>query len=80
MAKHIWEWDKKSEKPMMVVCVRCGQRKPLSKVLEVGCQGCPVEGVQEGLFGKSRENKSGDTSITAKRGESQLAGSLVKEG
>jgi len=37
---------------MMVVCVRCGDRKPLSEVLdEVGCDGCPVEGVQEGLFG-----------------------------
>ena len=51
MAKHIWEWDKKSDKPMIVVCVRCGKRMPLSEVVEVGCDGCPVEGVQEELFG-----------------------------
>lgn len=55
-AKHIWEWDKKSHNPMVVVCVRCGKRMPLSEVVdEVGCNGCPVEGVQEGLFdGKDR--------------------------
>ncbi len=42
---------------MMVVCVRCGQRVPLSEVVdEVGCNDCPVEGVQEDLFGDQREN------------------------
>ena len=57
MAKHVWEWDKRSSKPMMVVCVRCGQRVPLSEVIdEVGCNDCPVEGVQEDLFGDQREN------------------------
>jgi len=51
MAKHVWEWDKRSNKPMMVVCVRCEQRIPLSEVLdEIGCDGCPVDGVQEDLF------------------------------
>ena len=57
MAKHVWEWDRRSSKPMMVVCVRCGDREPLSEVIEeVGCDGCPVEGVQEDLFGDQREN------------------------
>jgi len=57
MAKHVWEWDGRSNKPMMVVCVRCGQRVPLSEVIdEVGCNDCPVEGVQEDLFGDQREN------------------------
>lgn len=57
MGKHIWEWDKRSNNPMMVVCVRCGDRKPLSEVIEeVGCDSCPVEGVQEDLFGDQREN------------------------
>jgi len=57
MGKHVWEWDKRSSKPMMVVCVRCGARKPLSEVTdEVGCNGCPVEGLQEDLFGDQREN------------------------
>ncbi|GAI02807.1 unnamed protein product, partial [marine sediment metagenome] len=27
MAKHVWEWDRRSSKPMMVVCARCGARK-----------------------------------------------------
>lgn len=56
MTKHIWEWDKRSNEPMMVVCTRCGQRMPLSEVLDRGCNGCPVEGVQEELFGDQREN------------------------
>lgn len=57
MAKHVWEWDKRSSKPMMVVCIRCGQRMPLAEILdEVGCNGCPVEGVQEDLFGDRTEN------------------------
>ena len=51
MAKHIWEWDKRSSNPMIVVCVRCQQKKPLSEVVdELGCDGCPAQGVQEGLF------------------------------
>ena len=42
---------------MMVVCVRCGKRIPFSEVIdEVGCNGCPVEGVQEGLFDDPGEN------------------------
>jgi hypothetical protein len=52
MAKHIWEWDKKSHNPMMVVCVRCGKRIPLNKVIDEGVfNGCPGKVVQEGLFG-----------------------------
>jgi len=59
VAKHVWEWDKKSGNPMVVVCVRCGKRMPLSEVVdEAGCNGCPVEGVQErlGLLPERREN------------------------
>jgi hypothetical protein len=56
MAKHVWEWDKKSQNPMIVVCIKCGKRMPLSKVLEVGCKGCPNKAVQEELFGD--ESKS----------------------
>lgn len=59
MAKHVWEWDRRSSKPMMVVCIQCGDRVPLSEVLdEIGCDDCPVEGVQEELFGNQdrREN------------------------
>ena len=44
---------------MMVVCIQCGDRVPLSEVLdEIGCDDCPVEGVQEELFGNQdrREN------------------------
>jgi len=41
MAKHVWQWDRKSQNLMMVVCVRCGKRMALSEVLEVGCKGCP---------------------------------------
>ena len=55
MGKHVWEWDKRSSKPMMVVCTNCKQRVPLAEVLRVGCDDCSVEGVQEGLFdGKDR--------------------------
>jgi hypothetical protein len=51
MAKHIWEWDKVSEKPIWVVCIRCGQRERLHKVLrEIGCNGCPVEAAQGKLL------------------------------
>ena len=49
---------------MMVVCVQCGQRIPLSEVIdEIGCEGCPVEGVQEGLFGNQgrTENRLAET-------------------
>ena len=56
MAKHIWQWDKMSANPMRVVCVKCGQRELLSKVLdEIGCEGCPIEGVQEALFDETNK-------------------------
>ena len=52
MGNHVWEWDKKSDKPMIVVCTQCGKRLPLSIVLdEIGCKGCPGKAVQEELFG-----------------------------
>jgi len=52
MAKHIWEWDKRSSNPMVVVCIRCGKRVSLADAItEDGCQGCPVEGFQAKLFG-----------------------------
>ena len=58
MGKHIWEWDKVSEKPMRVVCVKCGRRETLDRVLnEIGCGGCLVEGKQERLF-DDRSGKS----------------------
>ena len=55
MPKHIWEWDKKSEKPVWVVCVRCGRHERLDRVLsQIGCEGCTAEGKQEGLFDEKR--------------------------
>ena len=46
---------------MMVVCIKCGTHVPLSKAItEDGCQGCPVEGVQESLCRDERE----DTRVT----------------
>jgi uncharacterized CHY-type Zn-finger protein len=55
MSKHVWEWDKKNDKPMIVVCIKCGKKMTLSEVLEVGCDGCPVEGVQEELFSEPKD-------------------------
>jgi hypothetical protein len=60
MAKHVWKWDKKSSNPMMVFCVRCGRKVPLAEAIdEVGCNGCPVEGVQEQLFNDLRHDRRG---------------------
>jgi len=51
MSKHIWQWDKESEKPMRVVCIKCKWNELLSKALnEIGCEGCQVEGKQGNLF------------------------------
>ena len=59
MSKHIWDWDKRSEKPMRVVCIRCKRTELLSRVLnEIGCGGCPVEAVQGRLLSDKRgENR-----------------------
>lgn len=60
MPKHIWEWDKKSEKPVWVVCVRCGRHEPLKRVLnEIGCEGCQVEGVQRRLLSDKPGGENG---------------------
>ena len=60
MSKHIWQWDKKSSSPMMVVCIKCGKRVPLSEAIsEIGCQGCPEKAVQKELFGDRREKDEG---------------------
>jgi DNA-directed RNA polymerase subunit RPC12/RpoP len=58
MANHVFEWDRKSKNPMIVVCTRCGKRMPLSKVLEIGCKGCPDKVVQDrlGLLPERRDN------------------------
>jgi hypothetical protein len=49
--QHIWEWDRVSEKPMRVVCIRCGQRERLDRVInEIGCKGCPAGEVQGRLL------------------------------
>ena len=59
MPKHIWEWDKKSDKPVWVVCVRCGRNERLDRVLrEIGCNGCPAEAVQKSLFEGENEDRS----------------------
>lgn len=59
MGKHIWQWDKVSANPMRVVCIKCGQRELLSKVLnEIGCDGCPVEGVQGNLINKTDDEST----------------------
>jgi len=51
MPKHVWEWDKKSEKPMWVVCIRCGRHERLDRVLrEIGCVGCTVKAIQGKLI------------------------------
>lgn len=51
MARHIWEWDRKSERPMWVVCIRCGRHERLERVLrEIGCEGCNAGSKQGRLF------------------------------
>jgi len=50
MSKHIWEWDKKSHNPMIVVCTRCGKRMPLSIAVSEGAyKDCPGKSVQEAV-------------------------------
>jgi hypothetical protein len=56
--KHIWEWDKKSEKPVWVICARCGRHERLDRVLSrIGCEGCIAEVKQGSLFDEKRGPK-----------------------
>jgi len=60
MPKHSWQWDKRREKPMWVVCIKCGQHERLDKVLnEIGCDGCPVEAIQGRLLSEEPAENTG---------------------
>jgi len=60
MPKHVWAWDKKSENPMYVACVNCGQRELLRRVLNGrGCDACLVEGRQGALFNQANTKVGG---------------------